>query len=249
MLRIMTELISIGSQDSLTYVFKKHKHNTWEVTYYYYGEGQNITNKIPYDFIPGTIVCQPPELIHEDISENGYKNIYFLINSLPFDGVAPLVIHDTPNKDFLRILRQLYNEFHINGNNPVTDAMLNVLREYLIRFSKDKKINSFVDTFERNLIQNFSNPLFSLYDSLKEIPFSKNHFRKLFEADIGVSPKKYLMTLRLTHAQKLLESSTLTIKQVATQSGFTDQYYFSRTFCKYVGMSPREWRIQKRKSK
>lgn len=238
----MRGMVSIGSQDALVYGFRKHEHTTWEVTYYYDGEGKNVTGGVEYDFSSGTIICQPPGVPHEDIAPKGYRNIFFLVKEFSIPSKNPIVVQDTDSKDFLHILRQLYTEFHINGNNPVTAALLNVEHEYLQRFLEGHRTNKYVEIFERKLINEFYNPNLSIDEQMDDIPFSVNHFRKIFEKETGISPYRYLMNLRLNHAKNLLENSTLKVKQIAQVSGFSDQYYFSRVFSKYMGKGPSEWR-------
>lgn len=94
-------------QNNLTYRFQKHVHKYWEITYYFEGSGKNITENRDIYFQKGTIVCQPPGMIHEDISETGYKNIYFCVENFALAQPTPLILNDTPNSDFLYILRQL----------------------------------------------------------------------------------------------------------------------------------------------
>lgn len=70
------------------------------------------------------------------------------------------------------------------------------------------------------------------------VMMSAETFRKRFQSEIGESPIKYLLHYRISFAKNLLSDHSRTIKQVAYESGFTDQYYFSRLFKHFEGMSP-----------
>ena len=238
----MHQLISIGSQDLSTYVCKSHRHTCWEITYYYEGSGFNTTNGTRYPFSEGTVICQPPLLPHGDDSKEGYKNIYFLVGDSGFSGSEPLVFRDSANREFLQVLRLLYAEFHENGNSPVTAALLQVLSEYIRRLLSPSRSNYYVELFEEKLILNFSNPHLSLEEQMEQIPFSKNHFRRIFEQETGCPPKEYLTRLRISHAKELLRSTTLRINEICFLCGFSDPFYFSRIFRKYTGESPKDWR-------
>ncbi|MFQ9704245.1 MAG: helix-turn-helix domain-containing protein [Enterocloster clostridioformis] len=50
----------------------------------------------------------------------------------------------------------------------------------------------------------------------------------LFEEVSKVTFQDYLMEIRLNHARQLLQIGTYKIKDVAEQSGFSDQHYFSK---------------------
>ncbi|MCE3201178.1 AraC family transcriptional regulator [Paenibacillus sonchi] len=71
--------------------------------------------------------------------------------------------------------------------------------------------------------------------------YHRAHLSKAFKQKTGLSPKQYLLKMRLDKAKSLL-SGTLTIDQVASSVGFNDALYFSRQFRKFSGMSPSEYR-------
>lgn len=242
----MTGLVYIGTQDALTYSYEKHRHSCWEITYYCEGEGLNITGGIEYPFTSGTIICQPPQLLHEDISDSGYKNIFFMVESFSLSVSMPVVVQDTANKDFLYILKQLYNEYYTGNDTEITDALLNVLYEYLLRRIGSGIANSYVDLLKREMICNLSNPNFSILEQIGQFQISVNHFRRLFESDTGIAPLQYLQSLRMTHAKRLLENSSRPIGDICFLCGFTDPYYFSRIFKKCCGINPSAWRKKNR---
>jgi AraC-like DNA-binding protein len=51
----------------------------------------------------------------------------------------------------------------------------------------------------------------------------------------------YLNRYRIQQAKKLLETGKRTITQVALESGFSSQSYFSRMFQKEVGITPKAY--------
>lgn len=239
----MNNLLNIGMQSTPTFIFNKHYHKVWEVTYYYEGEGKNITGKDEIFFQKGTIICQPPNIIHEDISENGYKNIYFCVEQMDMPIDYPLVLHDTANGDFLYILKQLYYEFFNRTNHTlITNSLLNVLQQYIILLKNNHSANFYVESFERELVDNLSNPDFKILQAMKKIPLCPDHFRRLFKNEIGKTPQDYLMEIRLNYSIQLLKNSTLSIKNITQMCGFDDPYYFSRLFKKYFGQSPEKWK-------
>ena len=240
----MNNLISIGMQNSLTFSFEKHSHKVWEVTYYYEGTGRNVTAGQEIPFSPGTIICQPPHLIHEDISEGGYKNIYFCVEKFSFDKESPIVFTDTPTTDFLYILKQLYYEFHSHHDHQIIiDSILNVLSNYLVLLVQEAGENNYyIEKFQHELVNNLSNSAFSVTDALKNIPVCPDHFRRMFKSKTGDTPILYQQKMRVNYSAELLKNSTLSIKNIAKMSGFDDPYYFSRVFKKLLGVSPNYYR-------
>lgn len=72
--------------------------------------------------------------------------------------------------------------------------------------------------------------------------FSKYHFSRLFKNYTGVSFYKYLNKKRMEHAEKLLVDPSLSITEVALQSGFSSLSAFIRMFKLIKDCTPTEFR-------
>lgn len=70
---------------------------------------------------------------------------------------------------------------------------------------------------------------------------SYNYLRQLFEMFYGLSPIKYINTLKLKRAKELLSLGLYTVNEAALLSGFSDPSHFSRFFKKNVGVSPSDF--------
>jgi AraC family transcriptional regulator of arabinose operon len=71
---------------------------------------------------------------------------------------------------------------------------------------------------------------------------SRSRFSSLYRRQFGVSPMDDVIRLRLERARWLLSNSSLTVTQIARQTGFEDAAYFNRLFSKRVGVSPGRYR-------
>lgn len=71
---------------------------------------------------------------------------------------------------------------------------------------------------------------------------SDRHLRRIFEAQLGVSPLQYLQTRRLLTAKQLLADTSLPITQVALASGFASLRRFNAAFVQHYGLSPSQLR-------
>ena len=68
------------------------------------------------------------------------------------------------------------------------------------------------------------------------------YFRKLFTEKYGVSPQRYVRTLRIETAKDLLrEHETLSISQIAEMVGYDSIYHFSRIFKQETMQTPSEY--------
>jgi len=68
------------------------------------------------------------------------------------------------------------------------------------------------------------------------------HFSLLFRKQTGYAPIDFLIRQRIRVACRLLDTSTEGVAQIASEVGFADPYYFSRSFRRVMGIPPIEYR-------
>lgn len=83
-----------------------------------------------------------------------------------------------------------------------------------------------------------------LEETARRLGTSYSNFRRTFREHTGVSPHQYRLYLKLSRARDLLQNSDLSIKEIASLSGFEDEQYFCRFFKKAVGKTPTNYRKQ-----
>jgi transcriptional regulator GlxA family with amidase domain len=66
----------------------------------------------------------------------------------------------------------------------------------------------------------------------------------IFKSDVGMPPIRYLRLLRMERAKDLLESSFLSVKEIAYHVGLNDESHFVRDFKSTYGYSPALYRSQ-----
>ena len=73
--------------------------------------------------------------------------------------------------------------------------------------------------------------------------FYKNfdYMNRIFKKAIGKTIFQWLNDYRISEAQKLLQSNYYTQKQIAENTGFSNEFYFSRVFKKLTGTTPSEY--------
>jgi len=76
------------------------------------------------------------------------------------------------------------------------------------------------------------------------VGISPTHLRRLFRQETGASLSQYSKQLRMTEACRLLQTTLLSVKQVAAKAGAGDVSHFVRSFEKTYGLSPTRYRRQ-----
>ncbi|GAB3279361.1 helix-turn-helix domain-containing protein [Parahaliea aestuarii] len=82
---------------------------------------------------------------------------------------------------------------------------------------------------------------FSLEDVAQAASLSPSRLSGLFREQCGLSVLGYRDELRMAHAARLLHDSALGIADIGAEVGYPDPAYFSRTFSRHVGVSPRAY--------
>ncbi|MZQ80863.1 ABC transporter substrate-binding protein [Paenibacillus sp. 5J-6] len=71
---------------------------------------------------------------------------------------------------------------------------------------------------------------------------SSRTMQRMFNKRLGLGPIDYLMQIRIDKAKELLCSTNSGLKDIAEAVGYVDNYYFSRLFRRYTGVSPSMYR-------
>jgi transcriptional regulator GlxA family with amidase domain len=74
------------------------------------------------------------------------------------------------------------------------------------------------------------------------VAMSPRHFARVFREEVGVTPAAYVEITRVEVAQRLLETTGLSVDDVARTAGFGTVETLRRAFARRVGASPRDYR-------
>ncbi|GER91352.1 hypothetical protein KDW_55140 [Dictyobacter vulcani] len=85
----------------------------------------------------------------------------------------------------------------------------------------------------------------TLEELAEQTGFSPYYFARIFRQTTGESPHQFVLRQRIERAQQLLAQRNISLVQVALESGFTNQSHFTRTFKRYLGMTPRAYRQER----
>lgn len=125
----------------------------------------------------------------------------------------------------------------------IQDFLVNVLVECATAVSsvKEQRENPLVKKIIEYIDQNMSRN-YSLEDVAASIGVSPFYVSKLFKEEMGETFINYATDRRLDRTKKLLAETDLSIKEIAGQTGYSDQNYFSRQFKNKFGISPTDFR-------
>ncbi len=106
-------------------------------------------------------------------------------------------------------------------------------------------MDSRVKTIEQLMRDNVRRE-WSLLELAQAVNLSVWRLSHIFVSEIGQSPMQYLKQLRMARAKYLLETSFLSVKEIAHQVGLNDESHFVRGFKKVHGDAPTRYRLRSR---
>ena len=176
---------------------------------------------------------------------NGLDPVYFLDLPVAVKGkeaVPFTTILDGIGKSYKDVSNRVFKNIVMQINSGYT--LLSLLEEVS---KSNKKLSEKI--MKDNRLQNVFR---YITDNLeKEIEpaelanmahLSVSHFHKLFQNLVGQSPMIYIKRMRINKAQKLLATTTASVKEIASDLGFKNAFHFSREFSKVLGIPPIEYR-------
>lgn len=173
--------------------------------------------------------------------ERDAKNLTITFNTLLRravykSGVPPFYI-DAISCNFVRLIEQCQSIKKINDIVPYMIKSYCNLASKHNTTSYSEPVRQILVTIDASLTADLSLKRFA-----RDLFLNTSYLSALFKKEVGMTLTDYVNKSRIEYAKKLLKSTTLSIQNIAAQSGFSDIHYFNRLFRRETGHSPKEWR-------
>ena len=150
------------------------------------------------------------------------------VTVLPVENAEELIA------DYERIQKLFFCEGNHAQIFSIFYGMLHKLSSDTIPFQLERAVQ---------LIKNeYGNPLLTNAVLAAECNMSEVYFRKLFTEHFKISPKQYVIDVRIQEAKRMLAQGVYSVAAVSEQCGFSGPYHFCRVFKQRTGTTPTEYR-------
>lgn len=123
----------------------------------------------------------------------------------------------------------------------ITYQLFGALIEEVNNSENVKSTNSLATRAKRYMDLNYYDAI-KIKDIADFLNVNVNYLSSAFKEEFNLSPKQYLMKLKIRKAKKLLSTTNSTITVVANSVGFNDSLAFSKVFKQYTQFSPSSYR-------
>lgn len=240
--------ILLVGKSKLTYDHHEHEHDMWEIIVNTEGNGYFQFGETRRPFRPHSIVCIPPRVPHEKVSEEGFLDVWVQLSDFPeLDKTKPTFLSDDAEGSVAALIHVLHSVHHGKmPNRRVTrDCLLESIQQLILGRLARTKVDSEVEAIMARIVHNFHDPAFSVEEALSSCGYCTDHMRRIFCEQVEKTPQEYLTSLRIRSARKLLASrsiSNYSVSEIASMVGFNDVSYFSRVFKRATGVTPSAYR-------
>lgn len=231
------------------------------------GHRRTITPTMSYSYKAGDVALAPPYLFHRTLAEFNEPYERIMIKFSPkfvepfikqvgqhvFDQLyQTLVYHFTEEvqeklkKMFFDIEAEYqkdtpYKEFILQG--MVFRLFTTVLEEHIPVPGAKEHPTSLSPQIINAIVymENHYKKQPSMEEVAKFAGFSTGYFSRLFHAQLGMTYSAYLNNIQIRHARILLSTTSLSVMEIAQETGYCHGEYLSAQFKKKMGMTPSQY--------
>lgn len=237
--------------------------------YVHEGKGTFTTPDRVYEVEAGMAFYLKPGL-HMDMASDGQEPLQMTmmltdIAEMPRSGgwwtaPVPVEVLDVPflhrcseaeAKELTALLRNIVDTWvpGAQGESLALQGSLLRLLDAVHRFSgREREREPLPQAFDlvKTHLERYYHEDVKLNELAARYRISGSYLRKLFLAQLGLTPKSYLSRIRNEHARRFLLHTNASMKEIAQSCGYPDEYHFSKTFKQLNGMPPTAFRSAKR---
>ena len=237
--------------------FPVHFHEFYVIGFMEGGKRHLWCRNQEYDTQRGDVILFNPRETHNCAPVAGEVLDYRAIN-VPVDVMDKAVkeeitgkhIHlqfkDTliPQAELALSIRELYDVIVSQSSLLVREEAFyflieQLLEEHMVPVEASRELTEAVKAMKEYLDTHYEESI-SL-DTLSKISkMSRYQLLRLFTREVGVSPYRYLQSIRIAKAKRLLEQGEA-IGKLALDCGFSDQSHFTNYFKSFIGITPKQY--------
>lgn len=238
--------------------FPNHFHEYYVLGFIYGGRRRLWCKGQEYELSSGDMLLLNPRDNHFCVPINGELLDHRAINISP--KVMLRAVKEITGTEYLPHFTQ-----NVVYKSDIAQSISDLYIAILSQASKFKKEETFFFLLEQ-LLQEYATPFdevdisepnqqikmlctymeehfadnITLDDLLTMTDFGKSYLLRSFTKQIGISPYRYLQTIRIDRAKRFLEQGIAPI-DAAAMAGFSDQSHFSNFFKEFIGLTPKQY--------
>jgi AraC-like DNA-binding protein len=216
----------------------------------YEGQGTIEHSELRYELEAGTYMIIPGGIPCRYRCKGGNWKFYFIyidpedmILQLELIRGRPVTTAQMP--EAVRLCKRLIDSLIVQPVGYGITVQL-YAQELLLLLAREQAAGSGnrcpeLDEILHRMHQNIGRPI-PIEEFVRQSGLSRTVFFARFRSRTGMSPGRYMLELKLASAKTALETTRLSVKEIAAALHFYDEFHFSKLFKQQYGASPRAYR-------
>lgn len=240
--------------------FVPHLHDEIEIISVFGGSATLTADGYSYNVSKGDFIILFPNIIHSYSHEKNVDvgKFIFSADTIPeltstFNDKRPKTPVITPctaeGAHLSMLAEEILSEFK-TSSDAVKKAYLLLLTGKLLKLCTFEESRDCGDTIVLKIFDycknNYTHDI-TLDEVANALYVSKSYVSHIFCCKLKINFRNYINTLRVNKAASLLRHSNISATEAAEQSGFGSIRTFNRAFVKYMGVTPREYKVNIRR--
>ncbi len=233
-------------------MIKPHYHEYYELYYLESGERYHMVNDTLYHLKAGNFVLFPPFVMHYSYGEKDMPfkrlDMYFSREAILFPQIGSAlekgaqVFESNEDRDTLTYLRNILREQEMEKPH-FQEQMVLLLNQLMIHIIRDSlktaapESQDRISSIIRYLNENYTEPI-TLNQLAARFYINPSYLCREFKKHIGSTVIQYVNSLRILHAQRLLQETNRSVTEISKIVGFSNVTHFNRIYKSLTGMSP-----------
>ena len=258
-------VVVCGGREHCTADYEIHRTNFpfYAIEFVAHGRGAVTLRRKTYPLVAGTLFAYGPGIDHDIVPDPSHTTVKYFVTFAGKEAARLLRRHGLPPGAAVQTrapndILALFDDLIHNGlrRTPFTPRIAAlILRHLLLKVEETAAPPGSADpqafaTYTRckQYIEDRWADLATIEQAAKACGVDAAYLCRLFQRFDHQSPYQYLMSLRMSDAVDKLRVPDMTVKRVAEDMGFADQFHFSRVFKRVFGVSPQRFARSLRRS-
>ncbi len=251
-----------------------HIHEFYQIIWFRHGKGNHRVDFTDYPVTDNTIFFVAPGQIHAFDGTGNYEGVIILFNASFFadeessesiflkynvfnayDSSPYYKVGNEEAERLMFLVNEMNREYTLTGAFAHKDYMQYLLRLFLVRVQRSGErkeeaklyvsniANRTFVRFRQLLEQNFHN-VHTVQEYADMLNISARTLTKYVSQSAHSSPLQIINDRIVLEAKRLLQHTSLNIKEIGYSLGFEDPSYFAKFFKRQEGIMPSEFRIE-----
>lgn len=199
------------------------------------GKGVFVSDGVEHKVSAGDYFLIKPNRLVSYYADNEKPWFYVWIG---FDGRLSEYFNDIPDTGAVCESQYFLDVFHAEDSGGRYEEFLvgKLFMIYHSFLSVKKDAPCYAMRVKNFIKRNYMNDV-SVEALAESLGVNRIYLTRLFKADYGISIKKYLVSVRMSHAKRFIEDGH-SVSEAADMVGYSDVFAFSKMFKSYFGISP-----------